>query len=57
MLFIVSDDEGQSECCLLCQMIKAKVSVVCVSDNDGQGWCCLLCQMMKARVSVVSSGR
>ena len=29
MLLDVSDDKGQSECCLLCQMIKAMASVVC----------------------------
>ena len=28
VLLVVSDDEGQGECCLLCQMMKAKVSVV-----------------------------
>ena len=28
MLLDVSDDKGQSECCLLCQIIKARVSVV-----------------------------
>ena len=28
MLFVVSDDKGQCQCCL-CQMMKVKVSVVC----------------------------
>ena len=31
VLSVVSDDEGQGvRCCLLCQMIKASASVVCV---------------------------
>ena len=28
MLFVVSDDEGHGGCCKLCQMMKARVSVV-----------------------------
>ena len=28
MLFVVADDDGQNAC-LLCQMIKVKLSVVC----------------------------
>ena len=26
---VVSDDKGQGKCCLLCQIMKVKVSVVC----------------------------
>ena len=29
MLFVVSDDEGQGGCCLLCQMMKAREGAVC----------------------------
>ena len=47
MLFVVSDDEGQHV--LLCQIIKARASVLCLSDDEGQGGCCLLCQIIKAR--------
>ena len=52
MLLVVSDDEGQDGC-FLWQIIKARVSVVCVSDYDGQGGCCLLCQIMMVRAGVV----
>ena len=27
-MFVVSDNEGKAECCLLCQMMKARVGVV-----------------------------
>ena len=52
MLLVVSDDEGQDGC-FMWQIIKARVSVVCVSDYDGQGGCCLLCQIMMVRAFVV----
>ena len=29
MLFVLSNDKRQGKCCLLCQMMKARVSVVC----------------------------
>ena len=53
MLFVVSDNEGKGECCLLyqmikasvggflCQMMKARVLVFLVADNKGQSECCL----------------
>ena len=28
MLFVVSDDEGQGECCYLCLIIRSRVDVV-----------------------------
>ena len=57
MFLVLSDVEIQGECCLLCQMIKVRVSVVYLYEDKDQSKCCLLCQMIKARVSNGSSVR
>ena len=48
----MSNETGQSECCLFCQIMKARVGIVVVSYYEGQGGC-FLCKIIKARVSVV----
>ena len=53
----MSDDEGQGVCCFLWQIIKARVSVVCVSVMMVRVGVVSCFQMMKARVSVVSCVR